>query len=62
MSILKNIQPCFIFTMCQNILPGNSTEQEPISADSNNDHAPQGDHEGCDDCNDNEGEQRGKLN
>ena len=48
--------------MCQNILPGNSTEQEPISADSNNDHAPQGDHEGCDDCNDNEGEQRGKLN
>ena len=36
------------------------TLQEPVAADSNNDHVPQEDHEDCDDCN-NEEEQRSKL-
>ena len=36
------------------------TLQEPVAADSNDDHVPQEDYEGCDDCS-NEEEQRSKL-
>ena len=36
------------------------TLQEPVAADSNDDHVPQENHEDCDDCNNGE-EQRTKL-
>ena len=60
MSILKNIQP---WTARELYITGANFYNEcSFKQCTNNDHAPQGDHEGCDDCNDNEGEQRGKLN
>ena len=58
MSILKNIILCLFSPWSTKYRE--ETLQEPVAADSNNDHVPQEDHEDCDKCN-NEEEQRNKL-